>query len=147
MSSLSFPDINVWLALAAPEHVHAAIARRWWEQETGTIGFSRLTQLGFLRLMTTAAVMDGKPLTIAAAWRVYDRFYQDDRVAFVSEPLEVEKRFLEKALGRTASPKLWADAWLLAFAQQAEGVLVTFDQALASRGAYCLLSKRGGTLS
>jgi uncharacterized protein len=146
MSSLSFPDINVWLALAAPEHVHAAIARSWWERETGTIGFFRLTQLGFLRLMTTAAVMDGKPLTIAAAWRVYDRFYDDDRVAFVSEPVEVEKRFREKASGRTASPKLWADAWLLAFAQQAEGVLVTFDQALASRGAYCLLSKKGESL-
>jgi toxin-antitoxin system PIN domain toxin len=141
MNSLSFPDINVWLALAAPEHVHAAIARRWWEQEAGMIGFSRLTQLGFLRLMTTAVVMDGKPLTIAAAWRVYDRLYEDDRVTFVSEPPEIEKRFREKASGRTASPKLWADAWLLALAQEAEGVLVTFDQALASRGAYCLLTK------
>jgi predicted nucleic acid-binding protein len=99
---LSFPDSNVWLALAAPEHVHAAIARRWWEQQAGMIGFSRLTQLGFLRLMTTAAVMDGKPLTIAAAWRVYDRLYEDDRVTFVSEPPEVEKRFREKASGRTA---------------------------------------------
>ena len=105
------------------------------------IGFSRLTQLGFLRLMTTAAGMDGKPLTIAAAWRVYDHLYEDDRVTFVSEPPEVEKRFREKASGRTASPKLWADAWLLALAQEAEGVLVTFDQALASRGAYCLLTK------
>ena len=92
--------------------------------------------------MTTAAVMDGKPLTIAAAWRVYDRFYQDDRVAFVSEPLEVEKRFREKASGRTASPKVWADAWLLALAHAAEGVLVTLDQALASRGAYCLLVEK-----
>jgi len=26
MSSLSFPDVNVWLALAAPEHVHSAAA-------------------------------------------------------------------------------------------------------------------------
>ena len=146
MNSLSFPDINVWLALAAPEHVHAAIARRWWEQETGIIAFSRLTQLGFLRLMTTAAVMDGKPLTVTAAWRVYDRLYEDDRVTFVSEPPEVEKRFRERASGRTASPKVWADAWLLAFAQAAEGVLVTFDKALASRGAYCLLSKRGESL-
>jgi toxin-antitoxin system PIN domain toxin len=146
MNSLSFPDFNVWLAVAAPEHVHAAIARRWWEQETGVIAFSRLTQFGFLRLMTTAAVMDGKPLTITAAWRVYDRLYEDDRVTFVSEPPEVEKRFREKASGRTASPKVWADAWLLALAQAAEGVLVTFDKALASRGAYCLLSKRGESI-
>jgi toxin-antitoxin system PIN domain toxin len=143
MSSLSFPDINVWLALATHEHVHADIARRWWEKESGTIAFCRLTQLGFLRLMTTAAVMDGNPLTIAAAWRVYDRLFEDERVAFVSEPPEVEKRFREKALGRTVSPKVWADAWLLAVAQAAGGVLVTFDKALGPRGAQCLLPTRG----
>ena len=142
MRSLSFPDINVWLAVAAPEHIHAVFARRWWEQETGTIAFSRFTQLGFLRLTTTAAVMDGKPLTIAEAWRVYDRFYEDNRVIFISEPPEVEKRFREKATGRTTSPKVWADAWLLAVALAAEGILVTFDKALASRGAHCLLPKK-----
>jgi hypothetical protein len=143
MSSLSFPDINVWLALATPEHVHASIARRWWEQESGTIAFSRLTHLGLLRLMTTAAVMDDKPLTMSEAWRVYDRFYDDDRVVFIAEPPDAEKRFREKAAGRTVSPKMWADAWLLAFAQAAEGVLVTSDKALGPRGARCLLTGRG----
>jgi toxin-antitoxin system PIN domain toxin len=142
MSLLSFPDINVWLALAAPEHVHSALARRWWDGEDGIVAFCRLTQLGFLRLVTTAAVMDSKPLTISEAWRVYDRFYDDDRMTFISEPPEVENRFREKATGRTASPKVWADAWLLAVAQAAEGVLVTFDKALALRGAHCLLPKR-----
>jgi uncharacterized protein len=141
MNSLNFPDINVWLALAAPEHVHAAVARRWWDEESGAIAFSRLTQLGFLRLMTSAAVMDGKPLTISGAWRVYDRLYDDDRVMFISEPPEAERRFREKASGRTASPKLWADAWLLAVAQAAGGILITFDKALASRGAHCLLGR------
>lgn len=143
MSSLSFPDINVWLAIAAPEHVHAAIAKGWWQQEAGSIAFCRLTQLGFLRLMTTAAVMDGKPLTMTEAWRVYDRLYDDDRVTFISEPPEVDKRFREKASRRTASPKVWADAWLLAVAQAAEGILVTFDKALASQGVHCLLPKSG----
>ncbi|HEY1206652.1 MAG: TA system VapC family ribonuclease toxin [Bryobacteraceae bacterium] len=139
MSSLSFPDVNVWLALAAPEHVHAAAARKWWERETGRIAFSRFTQLGFLRLMTTAAAMAGKPLTMTEAWRVHDRFYEDDRVAFVPEPPGVEPRFRERPSGSGASPKLWADAWLLAFAGAAEGALVTFDRALAARGAHCLL--------
>jgi uncharacterized protein len=142
MSSLSFPDMNVWLALATIEHVHAALARRWWNAEDGSIAFCRLTQLGFLRLMTTAAAMDGKPLSIAEAWKVYDRLYDDDRVTFVAEPPDVEERFREKAASRTASPKVWADAWLLAFAQEAGGVLVTFDLALGPRGARCLLPKR-----
>jgi predicted nucleic acid-binding protein len=36
---------------------------------------------------------------------------------------------------------VWADAWMLAHASAAGGVLVTFDKALAARGAHCLLSK------
>jgi len=142
-AGLSIPDINVWLALAAPEHPHNSRAEPWWRQHEGQIAFVRLSQLGFLRLTTTAAAMDGKPLTIDEAWRVYDRFYDDDRVAFVAEPSDMEKRFREKAVGRAASPKVWADAWMLAMAGAAGGVLVTFDKALASRGTHCLLPQRG----
>jgi predicted nucleic acid-binding protein len=91
--------------------------------------------------MTTAAAMDGKPLTLATSWRVYDRFFEDDRVVFVPEPVGAEERFRELTKGKSASPKLWADAWLLAFSQAAGGALVTFDKALGSRGAYCLLAK------
>jgi hypothetical protein len=87
--------------------------------------------------------MDGKPLTIDDAWRVYDRFYDDDRVAFVPEPADVEKEFRLRAVGRAASPKVWGDAWMLAMASAAGGVLVTFDKALGSRGAHCLLPQKG----
>jgi toxin-antitoxin system PIN domain toxin len=142
-SGLSIPDINVWLALAAPEHPHNSLAERWWRQHEGQIAFVRPSQLGFLRLTTTAAAMDGKPLTIDEAWRVYDHFYDDDRVTFFAEPSDVEKRFRKRAVGRAASPKVWADAWLLAVAEAAGGVLVTFDKALGPRGAHCLLSHKG----
>ena len=126
------------MALAAPEHPHNSQAERWWRQHEGHIGFVRLSQLGFLRLATTKAAMDGKPLTIDEAWLVHDRFYEDDRVTFVSEPSDVEKSFRETAAGRTASPKVWADAWMLAIASATGGVLVTFDKALGTRGAHCL---------
>jgi hypothetical protein len=139
MSSLSFPDINVWLAIAASEHIHAAVARLWWRSAKGRIAFSRMTQMGFLRVMTTSAAMDGKPLTMVQAWRVHDRLYEDDRVEFLPEPADVEARFREFAAERTAAPKLWADAWLLAFASAAGGTVVTLDRALATRGAHCLL--------
>jgi toxin-antitoxin system PIN domain toxin len=142
-AGLVIPDINIWLALAAPEHPHNAVARRWWQQHQGGIAFVRQSQTGLLRLTTTAAAMDGKPLSVDDAWRVYDRFYEDDRVTFIAEPADVEKEFRERAVGPSASPKVWADAWLLAVAEAAGGVLVTFDKALASRGAHCLLSHRG----
>lgn len=139
MTRLSFPDVNVWLALASPEHVHHPAARAWWERETGTIAFLRFTQLSFLRLLTTSAAMDGKPLTMAQAGRVHDRLYEDDRVALMPEPPEVEDRFRRYTSGRTASPKAWADAWLTATAETAEGTLITFDRALARRGAVVLV--------
>ena len=140
MSSLSFPDVNVWLALTTSEHVHSAAARRWWNQETGRIAFSRITQMGFLRLMTTAAAMDGHPLTMTEAWRIHDRLFEDARVAFIGEPADVEPHFREYTSGQSTSPKLWADAWLVAFAKATGGTLVTFDRALRARGARCLLS-------
>ena len=140
MISLSFPDVNVWLALATPEHVHGAAARLWWSKETGSIAFSLITQLGFLRLMTTAAAMDGKPLTMLAAWRVYERFFDDDRIAFFPESAEAQRYFREDTEVPHASPKLWVDSWLLALSRAAGGKVVTFDKALAARGALCLLT-------
>ena len=56
----------------------------------------------------------------------------------LSESAEVDRQFREQASGGTASPKLWADAWLLAFAVAAAGEVVTFDRALATRGALLL---------
>jgi toxin-antitoxin system PIN domain toxin len=138
---LSFPDINVWLALATSEHTNAVFARRWWDKESGQIAFSRFTQLGFLRLMTTAAAMDGKPLTMKDAWRVYDRFFDDDRVVWIPEPEDIDRFFRSYTAARTASPKIWSDAWLLAFCRSAGGILATFDRALAKHGARCLLPR------
>jgi toxin-antitoxin system PIN domain toxin len=143
MPSLSFPDINVWLALLLADHVHRAEAKQWWDSdESDIIAFVRFTQLGVLRLLTTAAAMNGKPLTMPAAWAAYDRLFVDDRVALLDEPREVEARFRQYAPHDRASPKLWADSWLLAFAHEAGGTIVTFDRALAARSERCLLLDR-----
>jgi uncharacterized protein len=53
------PDINVWLALVLPDHVHRERALTWWERQADSIAFCRFTQLGLLRLLTTASVMKG----------------------------------------------------------------------------------------
>jgi toxin-antitoxin system PIN domain toxin len=139
---LAVPDLNVWLALASPEHIHARPALDWWRFHGASIAFCRMSQLGLLRLMTTAAAMDGQPLAISEAWRVYDRFYEDDRVLFLSEPSTIDQAFRKKAVGHAASPKIWADAWMLAVADSAGGELVTFDKALSGRGARCLVGKQ-----
>jgi toxin-antitoxin system PIN domain toxin len=140
MISLSFPDVNVWLALLSPDHVHRAAARKWWDSDpSAVIAFSRFTQIGVLRLLTTAAVMNAKPLTMSAAWQAYDRLFEDERVALLPEPDSLEPAFRSRSRSRLSSPKVWADAYVVAFAAQSNGTLVTFDRALANREATCLL--------
>ncbi|HEY7390147.1 MAG TPA: TA system VapC family ribonuclease toxin [Bryobacteraceae bacterium] len=139
-TTLFFPDVNVWLALMLEHHIHWRTARAWWQISDGAIAFTRFTQISVLRLLTTNAAMDGKPITMHEAWRVHDSLYADDRVMLMADPDGAETRFREYTSARTASPKLWADAWLLAVAQAANGTLLTFDRALIARGAQCLLS-------
>jgi len=134
MISLSIPDINVWLAILLADHVHRDSAREWWEQDSSDVlAFVRLTQMGLLRLLTTAAAMNNQPLSMSEAWGAYDRLFHDDRVAFLDEPRGLELHFRRHTEGARPSPKLWADAWLLAFAELSGGVMVTFDRALAQR--------------
>jgi toxin-antitoxin system PIN domain toxin len=139
MTSLSFLDVNVWLALLLEHHVHRASALEWWGK-TGCIAvFTRMTQLSVLRLLTTPAPMDGQPLTMAEAWKAYDNLFADDRVALYPEPSGFEARFRQLSQAPAASPKVWADAYLVAFASGHRGQLVTFDRALENRGADCLV--------
>jgi toxin-antitoxin system PIN domain toxin len=140
MTLLSFPDVNVWLAIILEHHEHHTQALAWWVQlDEVILGFTRVTQLSVLRLLTTSAVMRDQPLSMAEAWQAYDRLFEDDRVSFYPEPAGVETPFRLKSQARTASPKVWADAYLVAFVAGYQGQLVTFDQALENRGADCLL--------
>jgi predicted nucleic acid-binding protein len=68
-----FPDINVWVALAYRGHQHHPVASSWFERlKSGTAGFCRLTQLGFLRLLTHPVVMRDEVMTQLEAWKAYD---------------------------------------------------------------------------
>ena len=132
--SLVFPDVNVWLALASDEHTQRRAALAWWRPNNVQIGFCRVTQMGLLRLLTTAAVMNGRPLSMKEAWKAYDGFFSDERVEFLAEPPAVERAFRGLSSSVHASPKLWADAYLTAFANECGGSIVTFDRSLARRG-------------
>ncbi len=124
------------------DHIHRSTALDWWDNgEADSIAFCRITQLGVLRLLTTPAAMNGRPLTMNAAWKAYDRLYKDARKSvFLAEPVHsLEESSRRLASGGAASPKLWADAYLTAFASRSGATLVTFDRALASRSDNSLL--------
>jgi toxin-antitoxin system PIN domain toxin len=126
-------DINVWLALSLSGHQHHEAARGWLEtiEEPASIRFCRATQQGLLRLLTNAAVLapyGNPPLTNKEAWAVYEAFAADDRIVpQTDEPAGVEARWKDLAVHSTASPKLWMDAYLAAFALAAGCRMVTTD--------------------
>ena len=74
--------------------------------------------------------------TMAEAWKLWDRVWADRRIDFLPEPdgLEAELRTRTRLLSR--SPKVWADAYLAAFASVSRLKLVTFDRALKTVGNF-----------
>jgi len=136
-----FPDVNVWLALSSPDHQHFSPAWNWYKAlpDQTVLIFCRLTQLSFLRLLTTQSVMGQGTLTQAQAWDAYDRWLESAGVEYADEPAGLESIFRSFTGARQASPKEWADAYLAAFSSGSEVPLVTFDRALAGKAEGAVL--------
>jgi toxin-antitoxin system PIN domain toxin len=145
MTSLVFPDINVWLALSSSIHVHHARAKKWFDSlgDDEELIFCRLTQLGLLRLLTTAGAMGDSVRTQRQAWAVYDAFLNEGGARLMQESRTLEESFRKFSRLTSASPKDWADSYLAAFAGEAGAKLITFDKALGARteGSVLLLSR------
>jgi hypothetical protein len=135
---------NVWLALIWERHEHADLARTWFDRSAdGLVLYCRFTQLTVLRLLTTAAVMGGDVQTMRGAWEIWDKIASDNRVGFLPEPDGLEPRLRMHTHLASASPKVWADAYLLAFAEACGLTLVTFDRALGRRAPDGLVIRCG----
>lgn len=128
-------DSNVWLALALSRHGHHAVAREWFDgmEAVSSVFFCRATQQTFLRLLTNAAVLGpygNPPLTNQQAWEAYEALLADDRIAFRGEePNGIEAQWKQFARRDSASPKLWMDAYLAAYALTCGYRMVTTDAA------------------
>lgn len=123
-------DVNVWLALAAPSHVHHAAARDYWMQPgLPRVWFNRMTMLGLLRLLCEPKVMGPAKLTLRGALDVYTYFESLPEVGFMDEPPQCGQAFLDSARSmKQSSPRLLTDLYLASFAQVAKLRLVTFDR-------------------
>jgi toxin-antitoxin system PIN domain toxin len=140
MNTLNFLDSNVWLALMWRRHSLGEKARQWYELAREEEFFvCRFTQLSVLRLLTNEQVLGDEANTMTDAWRMWDRSTTDMRAVFLSEPDALENEFRVRTRLASRSRKVWADAYLLAFAAAAGLKLVTFDRALTSRSADVLV--------
>ncbi|MCL4203747.1 MAG: PIN domain-containing protein [Pirellulaceae bacterium] len=129
-------DINTWIALSIETHPQHRRARSWYEQtplRPGDLLFCRQTELGFLRLITQAAVMARcgvRPLSNTEAIEFLDSLYADPAVSREDEHPATRSLWLQFAQGQQSSPKVWMDAYLAAFAVSHGIELVTFDEGL-----------------
>jgi toxin-antitoxin system PIN domain toxin len=135
MTSLIFPDVNVWLALSYPAHVHQAAVSSWFRSldESTRFVFCRQTQLAFFRLMTTEAVLGRDVISQTECWEIYDRWIGAGKAILAREPANLDAALRRRTTLHSPSPKVWADAYLAAFAETAGLTLVTFDMALQGR--------------
>ena len=141
-------DINVWLALTWRLHSGSRSAHQWLAPLSAgeaRLVFCRITQLGFLRLLTNRAVMGDSVLTLGGAFAMFDRWCEDPRIALRDEPAGTEAAFrlaVAKAADRTAT-KFLMDAYLVGLAEALPATVVTFDKALrraaAARSVHALL--------
>jgi len=129
MPKTLLPDVNVWLALTFDSHKHHPAAKTWFDGLTDELClFCRMTQQGFLRLATNPQAFGPHALSLDEAWRKYDTFRSDPRIAFADEPPNVEPQWRNLTRGRTFSHHVWNDAFLAAFALLAGHEIVTFDK-------------------
>lgn len=116
-------------------HPHHRAVAEWFEiiGEREAVWFCRPTQQGLLRLLSVQAVMTpyGEPArTNNEAWAIYDALAADERIALQwREPEDLNERWRRFSSRPSASPKLWMDAYLAAFAAASNATLVTFDRA------------------
>ena len=125
------PDVNVWIAMYSPGHIHHPTAMSWFERSNeNDIAFCRVTQMGFLRLLTNRHVMGANVLSPTRAWRAFDDLLRNTRISFTQEPRDLGEWRTIMHRPETGSTG-WTDAYLAAFAIGSGFTLVSFDSGFA----------------
>lgn len=126
-------DSNVWLALTFSAHPHHALAKEIFAEANAENPscFCRATQQSFLRLATTPVLLHAygaEGFTNQDAAKLIKTLSSLSTVSTLEEPSGIEARWLELARLPSASPKVWMDAYLAAFAMLHEAEFVTLDR-------------------
>jgi len=122
------PDVNVWVALTAPEHPHHQEALNYWRTASAPrIAFCSATMMGLLRVLTSPHVLGTDPLTTAEAWATYRDWRRDKAVVYAGEPVRCQLKLDDYVQNGFVRPKIWSDAYLAAFAESGDMRLVSFD--------------------
>lgn len=126
-------DTNVWIAAVFPSHPFHPQAKQMLRQVSTAqpAHWCRSTQQSFVRLATTPTVFkayDVHGMTNRDALIALDTLQALAQVAYRDEPPGVFALWRSLAASDTASPKLWMDAYLAAFAIASGLRMVTLDR-------------------
>jgi toxin-antitoxin system PIN domain toxin len=129
---VSLYDANLWVALAFAAHPHHGIASRHFKARDSAqpAAFCRATQQAFLRLVSTPLIQrtyESPAVTNAAAWATCQDLLALPQILWLDEPEVFLEVWQSLAALPTASPKVWMDAYLAAFAIGHAVEFVTLD--------------------
>ena len=125
------PDVNVWVALSAPDHSLHQVAFRYWQDEAAQeLCFCRVTALGLVRVISNPHTFGNQPLPPAEAWASYLGWRAQPECRLLVDPSGLEETISTWIAGNLVTRKNWTDLYLAAFARVAALRLVTFDRDL-----------------
>lgn len=126
-------DVNLWVALTFSSHPHHRQAQVTFASATPAQPalFCRATQQSFLRLASTPAILQvygATGLTNHDALTMLTQFMALPQVRYQEKPPGIAPMWHHLAGCNSASPKVWMDAYIAAFAIVGDFQLVTFDR-------------------
>lgn len=127
-------DVNVLIALVDPKHASSARAHEWFAENQGGVATSPIVQNGVARILSQPASSSGAQFSVRSIVHVLrdfcaavDHEFWPDSLALVNAETFDESRLM--------GHRQITDAYLLALAVANDGVLVTFDSAIAATAA------------
>lgn len=127
--AIDLPDLNVWLALMTPDHVHYSKALRYWEgQAAEQIVFCTVTALGLLRLVMQPKVMGTAVRSVSGASDLLQSLLEQPGVAMAKPENDGWSVFHQLMHANNLPSRLCTDTHLAALAISNDWRLVSFDQ-------------------
>lgn len=126
-------DVSTCIAGFWPAHVFHERTHHWIDAaEDGSLGVCRVVHLGWLRLLTTPAVLGEDALTRTAAWDFVATVLADARFGWIDESDSVDDAWVQ-FIGPDRSHKLWTDDYLAAVAMSGGHDVATLDTRFGDR--------------
>jgi uncharacterized protein len=142
-------DSNIFVALTVHAHPAHDTSRGWLRtlMARDTLGFCRMSEMSFLRLLTQKIAEGYKPVKNEEAVEKLDQWKSLSFVEMCAEPEGMETDWLRLAGVAQTAPKRWLDAYLAVFAIHAGMRLVTLDgdfEKFKSEGLDVLILRANG---